>query len=244
MNLKIPYPDKEVQEKSIQFILEHGLPQKQPFTERLKDIFIGPGFNILFYRSKWILAESVLLYAFLLLFCLAVGIVVKQEEYLFILMFPIMHSSFHSLSCWSEEQDSIIELKESLHFSFYHMVSLRMFYVSIFSAVINVMVTGILNKTPYVGKTCALGLSSLFLFSLLTLLLYEKYHKKQVVFAIILFWTGICLLCSFWGEYFSYFLFETIPLVVHILMVLISFGIFTYYIGKVGNRYAYTCEYY
>lgn len=243
MNLKIPYPDKERQTNSINFILDQGLPQKQPRTDYLRDVFIGPGLNILFYRSKLILGESVLLYVFLLLLCSQIGIVADQEEYLMILLFPIMHIAFHNLSCWAEEQDSIIELKESLYFSFYHMVSLRMFYVSIFSAVINVIVTGIINQTPYLWRICALGLSSLFLFSVLTLFLYQRFREKQVMFTTILLWIGICLGCSLYGSYLSHILFEVIPFFVHIFMALTSFGIFIYYIGKVGNRYAYTCEY-
>ncbi len=241
MNLKIPYPDKETQTNSINFILEQGLPQKTSVIERLKDIFIGPGLDILFYRSKLILTECILLYLVLVFLFAQLGIIAGGKEYFIIFLFPIMHNVFYSVSCWAEEQESVIELKQSLHFSFYHMVSLRMFYVSIFSAMLNVLITGIFCSTQHLWKICALGLSSLFLFSLFMLVLYQKFQERQTIFISMSVWVALCLICIVYENYLSYFLFEVIPLFVHIVMFLISFVSFIVYIEKVGNRYAYTC---
>lgn len=242
-NLEVIYPSEERMQMQVDEILEKGLQTKKPWHQRVKELLIGPGVSIIFYRSKLIFAGSFWIYLFLMCLCDFMGQFVEHQEYLAILAFPMLHLIFHMLSYWSEEQDAIIELKESLHYSFQYIVSLRIFYVSIVSAILNMVLMAGFTSLQGMGKVSMVGLSSLFMFAVVTLVLCEKARRLQPVMIVSGIWLLLCVGLSIYGEKVSFILFEVIPLVVHILICLFSFGMFLYYFGKVGNKYAYACEY-
>lgn len=241
-NFEVLYPKEEQVQIQVSQILDKGLRSKEPWQNRVKEILIGPGLSVIFYRSKLIFVGSFLIYLFLVYFCDFMGNFVAQKEYLAILAFPILHLIFHMLSYWAEEQDSIIELKDSLHYSFQYIVSLRMFYVSILSAVINLVIMGWVTPFHQMEKVSMVGLSSLFLFAAMTLVLCEKMNGLQPIVVASGAWMLLCMILSLYGDKMSFVLFEVIPFIVHLMMFLFSFGIFIYYFGKVGNKYAYACE--
>lgn len=240
---KVLYPSEEQVRIQMNQILEKGLQPKEPWTNTIKERLIGPGLSVIFYRSKIIFAGSFFIYLFLVYFCYFMGSFVRHQEYLSILAFPMLHLIFHMLSYWSEEQDEIIELKESLHYSFQYIVSLRMFYVSIFSAMLNLILMNGVTPFNQMGKVSMVGLSSLFLFAVLAIMLCEKMNGLQPLFAVSGTWMLFCMFFSVYGEQLSFVLFEIVPFAVHIVMFLFSFGLFIYYFGKVGKKYAYACEY-
>lgn len=242
-DLKVVYPYESQMKMQMDQILEKGLQPKVTWSDRVKELLIGPGLSVIFYRSKLIFAGSLLIYLFLVYFCDFIGNFVTHKEYFAILTFPMLHLIFHMLSYWSEEQDAIIELKGSLHYSFQYIVSLRMFYVSILSAALNLILMGGFTPFYQMGKVSMIGLSSLFLFAVLTLELCEKINGLQPVIISSGVWALLCIFFSVYGDKISFFLFEIVPLIVHILMFLFSFGLFIYYFGKVGNKYANACEY-
>lgn len=240
---EILYPSEEQMTVQIDEILDKGLKRKEPWTTRVKELLIGPGLSVIFYRAKLIFMGSFFLYVLLMGVCKYIGELVTYKEYIAIVVFPMLHLIFHILSYWSEEQEVVIELKESLHYSFSYVVSLRIFYVSILSAVCNLILMGTFASFWQMGKVSMVGLSSLFLFASLMLKLCERMSGKQPIMLIFGIWVAICLVLSMYGEGIHIFLFEVLPLVVHILMFAVSFGLFIYYFGKVGNKYAYACEY-
>lgn len=241
--LKIEYPSDGQIENQVDLILQEGLPQKRKWKDSLKEYLIGPGLSVIFYRSKLILAESFLVYILLVYFFDFLGSYVENKEYLTILMFPMSYLIFHMLSYWAEEQDQIIELKESLYYPFQFVVSLRMFYVSIFFAMCNLVLMNGMSSFEQKGKLCMIGLSSLFLFAFLTIMLCEKRHGIYPVIISSGLWIFLCIMLANCGQQMSYLLFNVMPFVVHVLMFLFSFGLFIYYFGKVGEKYAYACEY-
>lgn len=234
--------EKEIEEQ-ISCILEKGLPSRKKRIEKIKERFIGPGFSVIFYNSKLIFAGSLLMYFCLIYLCDFIGTYVKHEEYFTILLYPLFHLVFHMLSYWAEEQESVIWLKESMHYSFQYMVSLRMFYVSMFSAALNVVLLNSVGSFEYMGKVNMVGLSSLFLFSVLTVMLCEKTKGSRAVLFTVGLWCLGCLILTVYGEKLSFLLFEVMPFTAHMMMLVFCFGLFIYYFGKVGKRYAYTCEY-
>lgn len=242
-NWKVIYPSEKQKQFQLDEILEKGLPHEATKRERMKELLLGPGLSVVFYRAKLIFAGSFFLYLILLFLCSYLGSFVSNEEYFAILAFPMLHLIFHMLSYWAEEQDEIIELKESLYYSFQYIVCLRMFYVSIGSAVINVLLMASFVPFYEMGKVGMVGLSSLFLFAILTLYLCENTNGLKPIMISTSVWMFLCVVCSICGEDLSVLLFEVIPLAVHIVIFLFSFGLFMYYFGKVGMKYAYACEY-
>uniref|UniRef100_UPI004056EAA2 hypothetical protein n=1 Tax=Agathobacter sp. TaxID=2021311 RepID=UPI004056EAA2 len=242
-DFEILYPSEKQITMQIDRILDEGLKKKEPWAARIKELLIGPGLPVIFYRAKLIFIGSFFLYVLLVGVCEYIGTFVAYKEYIAILIFPMLHLIFHMLSYWGEEQESVIELKESLHYSFCYVVGLRIFYVSILSAAFNLAFIGNFASFQQMGKVSMVGLSSLFLFACLTLVLCEKMSGRQPIMLIFGVWSAVCLVLSMHGEGIHFFLFDVIPLAVHVLMFVISFGLFMYYFGKVGNRYAYACEY-
>ena len=242
-NWEVIYPSETQKQFQLDEILKKGLPHEEVKRERMKDLLIGPGLSVVFYRAKLIFAGSFFLYLILLFLCSYLGRFVSNEEYFSILAFPMLHLIFHMLSYWAEEQDEIIELKESLYYSFQYIVSLRMFYVSISSAVINMFLMASFVPFYEMGKVGIVGLSSLFLFAVLTLFLCEKTNGLKPIMISTSIWMLLCVICSICGNGLSVLLFEIIPLAVHVVIFLFSFGLFIYYFGKVGMKYAYACEY-
>jgi hypothetical protein len=242
-NWEVIYPSEKQKQLQLDEILEKGLPHEDTKKNRIKELLLGPGLSVVFYRTKLILTGSFFLYLSLLFLCSYLGRFVSNEEFFSILVFPMLHLIFHMLSYWAEEQDEIIELKESLYYSFSYIVSLRMFYVSIGSAVINILLMAGFVPFYDMGKVGMVGLSSLFLFAVLTLYLCENTNGLKPIMISTSLWMLLCVVCSICGERVSMLLFEIIPLAVHVVIFLLSFGLFMYYFGKVGMKYAYACEY-
>lgn len=242
-NWDVIYPSETQKQFQLDEILEKGLLHEEVKRERMKDLLIGPGLSVVFYRAKLLFAGSFFLYLILLVLCNYLGRFVSNEEYFSILAFPMLHLIFHMLSYWVEEQDEIIELKGSLYYSFQYIVSLRMFYVSMGSAVINLLLMASFVPFYEMGKVGMVGLSSLFLFAVLTLFLCENTNGLKPIMTSTSVWMLLCVICSICGDGLSVLLFEIIPLAVHVVIFLLSFGLFMYYFGKVGMKYAYACEY-
>ncbi len=242
-NWEVIYPSEKQKKLQLNEILEKGLPHEEVKREHIKELLLGPGLSVVFYRAKLIFVGSFFLYLILLILCSYLGKFVSNEEYFSILAFPMLHLIFHMLSYWAEEQDEIIELKESLYYSFQYIVSLRMFYVSIGSAVINLLLMASFVPFYEIGKVGMVGLSSLFLFAVLTLYLCENTNGLKPIMISTSVWMVLCVVCSICGDGLSLLLFEVIPLAVHVVIFLLSFGLFMYYFRKVGMKYAYACEY-
>ena len=243
MDKDIQYPDEEQIRSEIKAIMDRGLPERQNFCRRSVQIFTGPGLDVIFYRAKLIFLGSFLICLFLSQLCLMIGNFTEYSEYLVLMMYPLLHLIFHGLSCWAEEQSEVIELKMSFHYSFSYIVALRMFYVSMFSAGVNFLATAMLVEDAYRSKICAAGLSSMFLLAVLALVLYDRFRgRTYYIWGIAGAWVVLCLILSGCGKNVSIFIFDVMPLAVHVLIAIVSFALFIHYIGKDGREYAYTFE--
>ena len=240
----IRYPSDEQMSLQIESILDRSQIKRRSASEVIKATFIGPGLSVIFFRFKLILFGSFLIYLFLAFICQLLASCIKLEhtEYMVMLLFPMLHLVFQSLSLWSEEQEEMVELKQTLHYSFSYLVGLRMFYISIFSALVNLFTISQLTGWQNVGKLCAIGFSSMFLFTVIVIVLCEHAYGYRPVLGLSLFWAVLCVLLSRYGSGITYVLFELLPVTVHIAMVIVSFGLLLYYMGKVGKKYAYAYE--
>lgn len=237
----IVYPSDEQISLQIDRILDKSQIKRRSASEVIKATFIGPGLSVVFYRFKLILFGSFLIYLFLAYLCQLLASCIKLEhtEYMVMLLFPMLHLVFQSLSLWSEEQEEMVELKQTLHYSFSYLVGLRMFYISILSALLNLLAMSQLTGWQNMGKLCAIGFSSMFLFTVIAIVLCEHAYGYVPILGLSVFWAVLCVLLAKYGSGISYVLFGLLPVTVHIVMAFSSFGLLIYYMGKVGKKYAY-----
>lgn len=60
----IEYPTQIEKQNSINFILDATKKEEEPLITRLKNLFLGPGINVIFYQSKLLVLMSLAIYLF------------------------------------------------------------------------------------------------------------------------------------------------------------------------------------
>ena len=73
----IEYPTQIEKQNSINFILDATKKEEEPLITRLKNLFLGPGINVIFYQSKLLVLMSLAIYLFAI--SLGYSIVVSQK---------------------------------------------------------------------------------------------------------------------------------------------------------------------
>ncbi|MDO5409464.1 MAG: hypothetical protein Q4F21_03310 [Lachnospiraceae bacterium] len=239
-NFEIPYPDRQEMRIQMDRILDAGLPPKQSFFEQLKSLYWGPGLKVIFYKSQLAVVMSILLYLLVLKVCWDFRESVEHSEYLVLMLFPMFYLLFAAMSYWYEEQTEIVELKQSLRYSFTYLISLRMFYAAIFAVFADSVLFLPVMENEYGRKLVMSGFSSMFLFALLSIYLYNRFGKYFHILWLAGGWIVTCCLLTEYGDGVSYLLFEWMPPALH---ATVSMGIMVYffiYVGKVGRKDAYT----
>lgn len=237
--LEIIRPDEREREKSISIILDSGLGEKKTFYERIKRLLLGPGINILFYQSKLQLWTSVVLYVFIMLFNALLIRISVNPSFFVIMMFPVINVVYFALSEWSDQQSNISELKKTFKYSYSYIISLRMFYVSIFSIIINESILLLYWKADESFKLGALGFGAVFVFSTISLMVYEKSEKCHNIFMLCIIWIVFCLFFSKFCNGLIEIFFQVIPISAYWIFAGVSFLLFFTYLGKVGKENAY-----
>ena len=234
----IEYPTQIEKQNSINFILDATKKEEQPLITRLKNLFLGPGINVIFYQSKLLVLMSLAIY----LFAISLGYIsfsindYISSEYMIIIMFPVINVSFFALSMWNQEQSAIVELKRTLKYSQSYIITLRMLYVSILAIVINEAMLLIMTDGKYQLKMAIIAFATSFIFSVVSLWLYDKFHNYyNIVFLCIAWVVGIAK----YNALIINTMLNTVPTVVCVAIAAISFGMFITYLRKVEKENAY-----
>lgn len=237
----IEYPTQIEKQNSINFILDATKKEEEPLITRLKNLFLGPGINVIFYQSKLLVLMSLAIY----LFAISLGYVsfsindYISPEYMIIIMFPVINVSFFALSMWNEEQSAIVELKRTLKYSQSYIITLRMLYVSILAIVINEAMLLIITDVKYQLKIVIIAFATSFIFSVVSLWLYDRFNNYYNIVFLCIAWivgtTGI----SKYNSLIINTMLNTVPTVVCVAIAAISFGIFIAYLRKVEKENAY-----
>lgn len=240
---EVEYPEEGVIRNQTEMILNKAIPKKNPVSKRIRLLLTGPGLRVVFYKSYLTMICSLAFYAVFFWAYLEIERWVEYKQYLVIMIFPIMNLAFMALSSWSEEQLEIVQLKQTFKYSFTYITSLRLFYVSIVSVIVNA--TTLLNvvELEHVGKIGVIGFSSMFVFASLSLYLVDKFGRCYNIIWLAAVWCLACIGLSQYGGAVSYILFDVIPLVVHAVIAFLCFEGFIIYMRKVEKRNAYTYEY-
>lgn len=238
INCRIPAIAPAERAERIDDILDRAMPQRKSTAASLRAFLIGPGLDVAFYRARLTILISLLIYLFMVMLSEALIGLVPYRECLVIMLFPLMHLSYFAISLWNEEQGTMVELKMTLKYSFMSIVSIRMFYISMMAILVNSVTVSQMDGIDYAGKVGAIGYSSVFIFSIIMLVIYEKYSASINIVKVAAVWIVLCILLAKWGTKFDYLVFQMVPLSVYIAAAAIFFVIMVGYIRKVENRYA------
>lgn len=192
-----------------------------------------------FYQSRLTAFISLLIYLLLLLMCYSMR---KYENpgYLVFAVFPITYFCFFLLSLLADEQSNVIELKQSLRFSYTYLVCMRMFYVSLAVIPLNlIMLYTCLSNISSLFTLSAAGTSSMLLLALASLKLYEKTNSSKALLALMITWVIVCMILMKYGTALYHLIIEVVPLAVHIVVTVCSFCALFIHIRKVEKRNAY-----
>ncbi len=228
--MKIEYPtNKEISE------------QKEKVLNSVfdKESSRVPGLRVIFYNSNLLIMISLLIYGFLLFICYSFK-GYGNEGYLVLTLYPATYFCFYYLSLLSEEQCEIIDLKRSMKYSFSYIIGIRMLCFNVLSVFLNLGMIGILRSDLHnMWNLAATGTTANIILALLGLIIYEKTNSSRLSGLVFAVWCVLCVLLMQFGEGAYHFLIEVVPLAVHLLITLISFIVYTNYIGKVEKQNAY-----
>lgn len=240
-NQKIPieYPDESEIQLQKEIILQSALPEKESLAKRLKAMYYGPGLKIIFYRCTTIWIILVLLYLGALVLCLGSRDVRQTQLSIVFFAFPALYLGFSYLSCFLDEQQEMVELINSMHYSMHYIMNLRMMYASFISVGVNLVTlffvggrTGIM-----LWKLCALGVTSISLFAMTALYLYHRFSKSYVIGILLGVW-AIIASASAWSNYrWIQYLLLKLPLAFHIILATGFFIGFVILTGKVEKKH-------
>ena len=111
---------------------------------------------------------------------------------------------------------------------------------NVLSVFLNLGMIGILRSDLHnMWNLAATGTTANIILALLGLIIYEKTNSSRLSGLVFAVWCVLCVLLMQFGEGAYHFLIEVVPLAVHLLITLISFIVYTNYIGKVEKQNAY-----
>jgi hypothetical protein len=244
MEINFPTEQELMQQKKM--ILEAAMPEKQSLSRRLKNIYWGPGWKVIFYHceSVWLITAFVYIGVFLLGRMLGRSDI-RLQMAMSVLEYPICYLVFSFLSCWLDEQEAVAELKKSMHYSLTYIVSLRMLYTSVMLIMVNIAVDIAFNRYQWADfwTISAIGTSSMFLFAIVSLYFYHKLVRSYYLGILAGIWMLLAAGIRNLQGSLLFVIVEGIPLAIHAGVAVICFIVMFIYIGKVEKKDAYTFAY-
>ncbi|MBR1701217.1 MAG: hypothetical protein IJ716_04615 [Lachnospiraceae bacterium] len=231
MGIKIEYPTEDEIKVQKEKILRVALERKTVSR---------PDFQILFYNCRLILAVGILLYLLLLYFCLMIrgrG----NEGYWVLMMYPFTYFVIYFLSILAEEQSEVVELKQSMKYSFVYVISMRMLYTNVMAVFLNLIMIGILHSAlaAHAWSLAAAGTTADIFLALASLTIYEKTGSAKISGVLFLGWIVGCIWLLLFGQNLYHLLIEVVPLAVHLAVAAFSFLTWFEYMRKVEHKNAY-----
>jgi hypothetical protein len=231
MNFEIDFPSDEEIEEQKKIVMKKAFLVCE--ARRL-------GIRTVFYQCRTTAFISLLIYFLLMFLCSTIDTDFVNGGVVAIAIFPLTYFSFYFLSLLSEQQNEVVELKQSMCCSFMYLIHLRMFYASFVAVLLNILLFVICFKDfSDMWSIFAAGTTSMLFLALASLVIYEKTGSSKLSAVLIAGWVVGCLVLMKWGTPIYHLIIDVIPLAVHIVVALISFGMFVGFIGKVEKRNAY-----
>ncbi|MBR1742801.1 MAG: hypothetical protein IJ733_13220 [Lachnospiraceae bacterium] len=243
--MEVEFPTELERRREREQILRKALPERENVFFKLKRIYLGPGLRVIFYHCEGSLAAAFFLYLCTGFLCYMTGGDFEQKAVMSMVVFPLSFFLFSYLSCFMDEQEEIIELKRSLHYSLGYLLCLRMFYAGIVMILGNLFLLVFIQGFHGHAVWCiaAMGVSSMFLFAGISVYLYHKFGSSLSMGIFLGFWLFLSGgLFRVDREMVRTMIYE-VPLFVHVVVAAVVILGFIHYIRKVEKRDAYAFAY-
>ncbi|NLO86129.1 MAG: hypothetical protein GX096_12005 [Clostridiales bacterium] len=202
---QIPMPTEMEKNKSIQRILENGMPRQRSLGNALVNLWHSVGIHGLFFGLGdcvflSILACGVIWFGLLASFG-------SNPNSLFLLIFfasPFLYAAMHMLSAWKEIMNGTYEQMMTCQCNLRQVTILRMLIFGGISVVVAALtgmaISALIAKEISVFRILGISFSSLFLYAALSLLVEWKCHAPWSIGMPAVVWTVIFIALLFLGE--------------------------------------------
>ena len=242
--MDVHYPLQSEIDNEIEEIVSKSMPQKVPFLKRIKQIYLGPGLRVIYYKNL-----SVFFATFIIYFAVCLGFVLSFEDEIrqfgaAFLGMPVFFLSFSYLTCYMDEQTQINELRNTMYYSMNYIVSLRLFYTAVVLSVFNVsflFFSGIKEKA--ILSVGVVGVSSMLVFAIIAVYIYHRWNNYKCFAGLGAVWALLFAAIMRLPETKILFIFEYIPLGIQIATMTICFVALFILVGRMEEKDAYTFAY-
>lgn len=224
----IEYPDEGIIKEQIKTIVMTGMTPKESFYSHLKEMYKQLGFKYLF-RDK-----SEIIFAMLLttLILISIGLSAKDyfemdvgNVYTFIFISsPILYVVICLLSYLKLKQTNSYEVEMTCKYNVYQVAAFRMLVFSIVCLGINAGFISLMSASyQHVNflQAFMISVSSLFLFSTISLYLAARIRSKLANYFFAVGWILMNLLISVYSNAAYQLWIQHIPLYVYIILILV-----------------------
>lgn len=237
---EVMLPNDEVIEEQISTLVEKALPKQKTFLEALYEIYHKvPIRQVLFGRGEWLF--SLFLWIVLMAFVLTIGEQsMKATEFnsaLFIAA-PFAFVALTGFFYLDRRFNGTLEIEMTTKFTIYQMLAIRMFIYSIVASFL--IITCILVAAQFIDiqivYSIPIGLSGLFIFASIMLLLYREQHVFIRTAVICAIWIGGNWSLSHWflDPYESVLL--KLPIILYFIILLSVISLFMYALKRFFTR--------
>ncbi len=192
--MHIQMPSEAEKRRSIQFILDEGMPQKEPLHRVISRLIHTIGLRNLFWGT-WDCIFLALLggLTLVILFVIPSAVQTQLLPLGLLLISPAVYGLLHGLTVWKERQVGLYELKLTCCYTLKELTALRMVFFGGGSVLLDVLFVLCLRQTGTVLsflQMLGISLSALFLYGTATLLVFAHSKSQWSVPAV---WCGLCV---------------------------------------------------
>lgn len=197
--MSIKMPDSEEKKRSIQMILEKGIPSGKSLPMLIPDLIGRIGMGNLFWGTQdCIFLALIGTAALAILFLLPAASYMEISLLGLFFVSPAFYGLLHLLTIWKEQQSGLYEIKMTCQYTLRELTALRMVFFGGASVLIDVLFVLLLCRKPQVIlsllQMMGISLSALFLYGMATLMLLSVGRKKESQLLVPIVWCFLCVL--------------------------------------------------
>lgn len=217
-------------DENIEGILDKGLKEKPGFFKFLMSANKELGFNNIFNDKSELIFIALILSITVIFFGIRFNksmssdadFIYKFKAYNFTVS-PIIYFIICSYSFINSKLNGTYEIQATCKYSFYNITAIRMFVFSIVSVLINMSIIlsmYLLKRNFYVIDMFIVSAASLFIFSVLYILILIYFKKSMYKYFALLGWFLVSIITIFKVNNYWVKLFLDMPLYIHLLITI------------------------
>lgn len=238
---EVKLPSEEVIEEQISIIIEKGLPKQKTISDYLRDIWRNaPLWHLLFGRGEWMFSLILFVVGLTLTVATVENSPMNESEF-YLLIFtgaPFVFLALTGFSYWNKKWNNTLEIEMTTKYTVYQMLAIRMFVYSLFASFF--IITCILVVAQFIEikvlYSIPIGLSGLFIFAAILLLIYREQHLVFRTGAFCFVWVGGNWGLNTWFRDAYEYVLTQLPIIIYILILLFAVGFFIYALKRFFTR--------